>query len=97
MTTFKALDVHRWPMPRDQAEFETALDGGRLFARMAHGRYWQAWRSGSTHGAGGDAWRVPVRVGLNVYAEARQEVLHAYRIRPKGTRARARLRPVGGP
>lgn len=85
-------------MPATLAELEAALDGGRLLALMAHRQYWLARRMGPTEeSALADAWRVPIRVGLDVYVYAEPHTLGLYRIRPRGARAKPQIRPVGRP
>lgn len=94
--SFKVTNTDAWPQPRDLAQLEAALAGGRLYARMGHKRYWLCTRAGRTEHAG-DLWRVPIRAGLNAYAWAQPGTLHAYRMRPVGTRPSPPARPVGRP
>jgi hypothetical protein len=94
VTTFKASDMMAWPYPRTRAEFETALAGGRLYARMAHRRFWLVRREGPTLVRPDGTWYTPIRAGFTVYGEACQRTLTVYRVRPLHVRAKAQIRPV---
>ena len=96
MNAFKATDMHNWPKPQTREQFETALAAGRLYAQMAHKRFWLVRRDGPTLVFPDRTWRTPIRAGLAAYGEATQRTLSVYRIRPPHTRAKPQIRPVGG-
>lgn len=60
-----------------QQEKETALDGGKVFARMTHGRNWQCRRNGKTQ-----VWktrpghfRIPIKFGFKGTGEITHETV----------------------
>ena len=90
--TFKVSHMDAWPRPRTRAEFEAALEAGRLYAQMSHKRFWLVRRDGPTLVTPEGAWHVHVRAGLTGHGEASQRTLTVYRVRPRHATAKAQIR-----